>query len=155
MLIVSATAELVAAAVVPPLRMMMILDGNIQQQPPKQPQPRRLMLGDLPLSSNVLLSPLERISDVGFRRLCYQNGAALTFTEMVYASELVRGKRGADHLIDTFDDSTVKTGVQLLVDRTTARDGHGVDLLKRALERLEEGATNGRSPRVARQHSRH
>jgi len=105
------------------------------------------MLGDLALSSNVLLSPLERISDVGFRRLCFQNGAALTFTEMVYASELVKGARGAEHFIDTFDSTTTKTGVQLLVDRTTARDGHGVDLLKRALERLEEGATtNGDHP---------
>jgi tRNA-dihydrouridine synthase len=120
----------------------------------------KFLLGDLTLASAVILSPLERISDVGFRRLCHRNaGAALTWTEMVRASELVRphgtdrvdlfaaraaprGGRGAN-LIDTYDPDT-PTGVQLLVDCTTARDGHGVDLLKAALEQLEEGAATDR-----------
>ena len=116
-------------------------------------------IGDLRLKSRVILSPLERISDVGFRRLCYERGAGLTWTEMVYASELVRpagsaasnlaaarrsprGNRGAN-LIDTHD-AEVLTGVQLLVDRTTQRDGWGVDLLQTALEALEEGAATDR-----------
>ena len=116
-------------------------------------------IGDLTLKSRVILSPLERISDVGFRRLCYGRGAGLTWTEMIYASELVRprgsaakdlaaarksprGNRGAN-LIDTHDPE-VLTGVQLLVDRTTARDGWGVDLLRAALETLEEGAATDR-----------
>lgn len=104
-----------------------------------------LALGSLRLGSAVMLSPLERVSDVGFRRVCHEQGAALTWTEMVYASDLVRprgGRTGAD-LIDTHDAAT-PTGVQLLVDRTTARDGWGVDLLRRALEALEEGAATGR-----------
>ena len=128
-----------------------------QQQPLFQ-------LGSLSLSSNVILSPLERVSDVGFRHMCYQNGAALTWTEMVYGSELVSSSAGADGnhtnsptnklqearlhprrgrgaaLIDTFDSAT-PTGVQLLIDRTTRRDDWGVDLLQRCLEQLEAGAT--------------
>ena len=116
-------------------------------------------LGGLKLASNVILSPLERVSDVGFRRLCFQNGAGLTWTEMIYASDLVRrpgkneislsearvsqrGGRGSN-LIDTMDPETL-TGVQIIVDRTTARDGWGTDLLKAALEQLEEGASNER-----------
>ena len=104
------------------------------------------MVGALPLSSGVILSPLERVSDVGFRRVCHEQGAALTWTEMVYASELVkrpaRSARAAD-LIDTYD-ADVPTGVQLLVDRTAARHGGGVDTLLAALEALEEGAATGR-----------
>ena len=118
-------------------------------------------LGDSSLQSNVILSPLERISDVGFRRLCHQNGAALTWTEMVYCSELlqqtsssaaapaeqqpgggrnIRRDRGA-FLLDTVDPET-PTGIQLLVDRTTKRDGWGTTQLQRALERIETGASS-------------
>jgi tRNA-dihydrouridine synthase len=46
---------------------------------------RDLTLGTLRLKGNVLLSPLESVSDVGFRQLCHRNGAALTFTEMIRA----------------------------------------------------------------------
>ena len=118
----------------------------------------QLTIGSLQLPSAVILSPLERISDIGFRRLCWEQGAGFTWTEMIYASELVkpyagigglaaarkapRGGRGAA-LIDTHDEA-VLTGVQLLIDRTTARDGYGVDLLRASLEQLEEGAATDR-----------
>lgn len=96
-----------------------------------------LRLGSLELASNVLLAPLERVSDVGFRRLCFQTGAfGMTFTEMIYASELAKGKTTALQLIDTHDSATL-TGIQLLVDRTAAKDNYGVDTLLRALEYLE------------------
>ena len=102
-----------------------------------------LRLGELQLKSDVLLAPLERVSNVGFRRLCFRHGAALTWTEMVYASDLARGKAAAGDLIDTHDPSTL-TGAQILVDRTTARDGWGVDCLRAALEALEAGAAGAR-----------
>ena len=102
-----------------------------------------LRLGDLQLKSDVLLAPLERVSDVGFRRLCFRHGAALTWTEMIYCSDLARGKTASCDLIDTHDPSTL-TGVQILVDRTTARDGWGVDCLRAALEALEAGAAGAR-----------
>ena len=62
---------------------------------------------------------------------------------MVYASDLARGKAAAGDLIDTHDPSTL-TGAQILVDRTTARDGWGVDCLRAALEALEAGAAGAR-----------
>ena len=44
-----------------------------------------LRIGSLVLQGRALLSPLESISDVGFRRICHKFGAALTFTEMIRA----------------------------------------------------------------------
>lgn len=61
-----------------------------------------------------LLAPMESVSDVGFRALCFQNGAAYTWTEMVRARALVRGNRATLDLVDTHDPDT-PTGVQLLV----------------------------------------
>jgi hypothetical protein len=57
--------------------------------------------------------------------------------ELAAARANPRGGRGSN-LIDTFD-ADVLTGVQLLVDRTSARDGYGVDLLRSALHQLEAG----------------
>ena len=102
-----------------------------------------LTLGSLQLKSKVILAPLERVSDVGFRRLCFQQGASLTWTEMVYASDFSRGVSTAVDLVDTHDCETL-TGLQLLIDRTSSKDGWGVDTLKRALDKLEEGAATDR-----------
>mmetsp|Transcript_20821 Transcript_20821/g.30826 ORF Transcript_20821/g.30826 Transcript_20821/m.30826 type:complete len:326 (+) Transcript_20821:142-1119(+) len=103
----------------------------------------KFRLGSLALESNVILAPLERVSDVGFRRLCFQNGAALTWTEMVYASDFSKGRPSAVDVVDTHDADTL-TGCQFLVDRTTAKDNWGVDTLHRALEALERGASTDR-----------
>lgn len=102
-----------------------------------------LKIGSLTLKSKAILAPLERVSDVGFRRLCFKNGAALTWTEMVYASDFSKGRPSAVNLVDTHDPDTL-TGVQFLIDRTTARDNWGVDTLHRALEALEHGANADR-----------
>src|SRR3989344_4781016 len=56
------------------------------------------------------LSPMESVSDLGFRTLCYQHGASLTFTEMVRASALVQGNKATLSLVDTYT-SSVKTGL--------------------------------------------
>lgn len=87
-----------------------------------------LRLGSLELSSPFLLAPLESVSDCAFRRLCWQQGAALTWTEMIRAGALARGNRSAIELIDPHD-ADVPTGVQLMT--TGERE------LALALERLE------------------
>ena len=46
-------------------------------------------IGSLILKGRALLSPLEAVSDVGFRQLCHSQGAALTFTEMIRAQGLL------------------------------------------------------------------
>jgi tRNA-dihydrouridine synthase B len=73
-----------------------------------------MKIGSLQLQSNVLLSPLEGVSDIGFRQLCYQNGAGITWTEMIRASGIVRRNKATLDLIDTHDPSTL-TGIQLFV----------------------------------------
>jgi tRNA-dihydrouridine synthase B len=73
-----------------------------------------MKIGKLQLQSNLLLSPMEGVSDAGFRRLCFNNGAAITWTEMVRAAGIVRRNKATLDLIDTHDPQTL-TGVQLFV----------------------------------------
>lgn len=91
-----------------------------------------LVIGDLALRGRVLCSPMEGVSDVGFRRLCWQGGAALVFTEMIRARGMVKNNKSTFDLIDTWDDD-VPTGLQLMVANEREVDG--------ALRRLEELAT--------------
>ena len=76
------------------------------------------------------LSPMESVSDLGFRTLCYQHGASLTFTEMVRASALVQGNKATLSLVDTYT-SSVKTGLQLLVSKK--------EILQKAMAVIKEG----------------
>lgn len=73
----------------------------------------RLRLGSLDLQSRFLLAPLEGVSDIAFRRLCFQNGAAVTYTEMIRARGVAKRNKSTLDLIDTWDDDVV-TGVQFL-----------------------------------------
>ena len=100
-----------------------------------------LKIGSLHLSSKVILAPLERVSDLGFRNLCHKHGAALTWTEMIYASDFSKHRPSSVNLVDTHDPET-PTGIQFLIDRTTSKDNWGVDTLHRALEALEYGASS-------------
>lgn len=76
--------------------------------------PTTLKLGSLELSSPFVLAPLESVSDCAFRRLCWEQGAAFTWTEMVRARGIVRNNKSTLDLIDTHDPD-VPTGLQLLV----------------------------------------
>ena len=62
------------------------------------------------------LSPMESVSDLGFRTICYEHGASLTFTEMIRASALVQENKATTSLVDTYSPQ-VKTGIQLLVSK--------------------------------------
>jgi len=72
-----------------------------------------LRIGALDLQSKYLLSPMEEVSDAGFRRLCCRLGAGITWTEMIRASGIVRRNKATLDLIDTHDPETL-TGIQLL-----------------------------------------
>jgi len=89
---------------------------------------KKLKIGSQELQSNVLLSPMEGASDVGFRELCYKNGAGITWTEMTRASGIVRKNKATLELIDTFDTETC-TGIQLFVINECE--------LKKTLEQIE------------------
>jgi tRNA-dihydrouridine synthase B len=73
-----------------------------------------LVIGKLALRGRVVCSPMEGVSDVGFRALAWQGGAALTFTEMIRARGIVKNNKSTLDLIDTIDES-VPTGLQLMV----------------------------------------
>lgn len=75
--------------------------------------PESLTLGGLSLQSPFLLAPLEGVSDAGFRRLCFEQGAGLTFTEMIRARGLAKRNKSTIELVDTFHKD-VPTGVQLM-----------------------------------------
>ena len=116
-----------------------------------------LRLGSLLLPTAAILSPMESVSDVGFRRLCYEQGAAFTWcdrsasppcvacvcslrrrvcrTEMVRSGAVARNNGSSLDMIDTLDGDT-PTGVQLLAK--------SVDELRSALDRLEACAATTR-----------
>jgi tRNA-dihydrouridine synthase B len=90
-----------------------------------------MKLGSLELTSPFILAPMESVSDCAYRRVCWDRGASLTWTEMIRARGLTRNNKSTFDLIDTFDPE-VLTGVQLLV--TNEKE------LVEALSKLE-GAT--------------
>lgn len=73
-----------------------------------------LRLGSLELASPFILAPMESVSDAAYRRLCWEQGAGFTWTEMIRARALVRNNKSTLELIDCFEEE-VPTGVQLLV----------------------------------------
>lgn len=87
-----------------------------------------LKLGSLELTSPFILAPMESVTDCAYRRVCWDRGASLTWTEMIRARGLTRNNKSTFELIDTFDPE-VLTGVQLLV--TNERE------LLEALDKLE------------------
>ncbi len=76
------------------------------------------------------LSPMEGVSDLGFRTLCSRHRAALTFTEMIRADGLARGNKATLSLVDCFDKS-VPTGIQLFVTK--------LDILKKSMAIIRRG----------------
>lgn len=77
-----------------------------------------LKLGSLVLKSKAILSPLEGVSDIGFRNLCESLGAGLSWTEMVRGQGILKNNAATYSLIDTFDPNA-NHGLQLLVKSPT------------------------------------
>ncbi len=50
-----------------------------------------MRIGDIQLTPGVLLAPMEAVTDLPFRTICEELGAALTFTEFLSAEALTRG----------------------------------------------------------------
>ena len=72
---------------------------------------------------------MESVSDFGFRKLCHQHGASLTFIEMLYADSIVRKNKATLDLVDSYDPQ-ISTGVQLLASKPL--------ILKKALESVSK-----------------
>src|SRR5450432_2514891 len=50
-----------------------------------------MRIGDIQLNPGALLAPMEAVTDLPFRTICEELGAALTFTEFLSAEALTRG----------------------------------------------------------------
>jgi len=50
-----------------------------------------MRIGDIQLNPGALLAPMEAVTDLPFRTVCEELGAALTFTEFLSAEALTRG----------------------------------------------------------------
>ena len=74
---------------------------------------RELRVGNLLLSSNVLMAPLAGYTCYPFRMLAYEMGAGLCFTEMVSANGLKYQDRATERLLLTTPEEKIKA-VQLL-----------------------------------------
>lgn len=62
-----------------------------------------MIIGSVKLKSNLVFAPIAGFSDVGFRHLCMQYGAGLTYTELVSAKGIVYNNKGTKELIATLD----------------------------------------------------
>jgi tRNA-dihydrouridine synthase B len=51
----------------------------------------RMRIGEIELTPGALLAPMEAVTDLPFRTICEELGAALTFTEFLSAEALTRG----------------------------------------------------------------
>jgi nifR3 family TIM-barrel protein len=50
-----------------------------------------MKIGDIDLGPGALLAPMEAVTDLPFRTICEEHGAALTYTEFLCAQALTRG----------------------------------------------------------------
>lgn len=56
----------------------------------------------------IVLAPIAGYSDVGFRKVCAERGADITYTEMISAKGLVYGSDKTEDLLNTTDSEKVK-----------------------------------------------
>ena len=54
-----------------------------------------MKIGDIDLGPGALLAPMEAVTDLPFRTICEEHGAALTYTEFLSAQALTRGAEKA------------------------------------------------------------
>jgi len=60
-----------------------------------------MKIGSVDIPGFAVLAPLAGISDLPFRLLCKEQGAALVFTEMISAEGLIRKQGGTENLTET------------------------------------------------------
>lgn len=98
------------------------MNNNIltQQLPNLQLPPRPLFL-----------APMEDVTDIGFRRLCRQQGAAMVYSEFVAAEALVRSVRSTMDKLTVCDDER-PVGIQIY--------GHDADAVVEAARIVEDQA---------------
>jgi tRNA-dihydrouridine synthase B len=86
-----------------------------------------MKIGKLDLGKGAILGPMAEITDAPFRNICKEEGASLTFTQMVSAEGIVKNSFNSLRFL-AFSRNEKPVGVQLL--------GNKEEYLKRAAEEL-------------------
>ena len=73
---------------------------------------RQMRIGDIVLDTDVVLAPLAGYTDIGFRSICREAGAGLTYTEMVSVKGLLYGNDNTYNLTVT-DSIETPSAVQV------------------------------------------
>ena len=60
-----------------------------------------MKIGNIEITGPAVLAPLAGITDMPFRLLCREMGAALTYTEMISAEGLVRGQKATESVTES------------------------------------------------------
>ena len=91
-----------------------------------------MRIGNIQFSERPLfLAPMEDVTDIGFRRLCKQQGAEMVYTEFVAAEALIRSVRTTVDKLTIADDER-PVGIQIY--------GRDVDAVVEAARIVEEQA---------------
>lgn len=73
---------------------------------------QEIKIGDIVYKNNLFTAPLAGYTDFAFRKLCYQFGAGLCFTEMVSSKGLIYGSEKTEDLLH-LDDTEEVTATQI------------------------------------------
>lgn len=89
-----------------------------------------MKIGDIELKNNLVLGPMAGYTDAAFRSLCAEQGAALTYTEMISAKALYYRNRNTKPLLQVAENEG-PVAIQLF--------GSEPELMAGEAEKLEEG----------------
>ncbi|MGA2191815.1 MAG: tRNA dihydrouridine synthase DusB [Nitrospirota bacterium] len=60
-----------------------------------------MKIGNVEITGKAVLAPLAGITDMPFRMICKEQGAALVYTEMISAEGLIRNQKGTDEITES------------------------------------------------------
>ncbi|MCD8089468.1 MAG: tRNA dihydrouridine synthase DusB [Clostridiales bacterium] len=88
-----------------------------------------MKIGNVTADGNIFLAPMAGVTDKVFRNLCREQGAALSYTEMVSGKGLMYNSKNTESLLER-GESEVPYAVQLF--------GSEPEILSEAMKRLEQ-----------------
>ena len=88
-----------------------------------------LKIGNVVLDGNIFLGPMAGVTDLPFRLLCREKGAALVYTEMVSAKGIMYNNKNTQNLMEIHDNER-PTALQLF--------GSDPDIISETAHKIEE-----------------
>lgn len=62
-----------------------------------------MKIGNVELKNRIILAPMAGVTDLPFRKLCIEEGAGMTYTEMVSAKAVLYGNRNTEAILQTYE----------------------------------------------------